>query len=1239
MTEAPNNNVKFPQKCPPPLPPPPPDKYRRNRSRFAVKNRSQCDIAKDEKNIEAQDQSKLFSDFQTITIDTAKKSAKSHDRIFARGNLMTDNNASDDPVPKSRLSFLSSRNIVASSERTARGEEYPSLFFTLRDFEDVMSATWNRSDPVNETSVANLQDTHLFAHSEIRETESQGMLGEDDDVCFRVTTTNLPFEKCLGGWKNRFGNDAFDDYQFGNNTRDNRITVRESSNHFDKDDDLDHRVGTKVRFVIESVSPIKSNCDYDAKINMPCDSLRSCESILDDERINEETITSSVQPFTDIYEEFAEVKDDKRDKSCTLNIEKRNFATEADDPLTLTNASNVDEVVKTISEMCYYDKSNDINCERTRREDSNSTSWGKRVENENLGIDEENTMNKTDACEESAAKQMDQKETLAASSENAEHIRRFTDDSIGISCTYEEANAAEIIEKRTHWEEEIFSKRSKKNDIKEDRFAESETVCINESNGSPLNDDMSRDNSVGGSSKRISINHLANKLPSLYDSRQSSIGESEERITRDCADSKIDCEKASPSEGIFSKSVPVKVRRDSFLETMLLDDPTDVSLEYAMISIPIAMPSQSVDKELSAPHESANKVRKLDSARVRERSCGFDNTIKVHTENEKVLKDIRKMGERTAVMPSANAKSVRLENKNAGDAKNDVLNELLCNFSNIKLKIVNSESKRPATRIGDEKNIIARPIAIDNKIFIENEAASSNSRTFEECRNENRDIIETKLGLSVKETVSVEDEMITGKIIKDDLARTILDPTIGEKIARNKTIAVTRFGEASFEVEAKTAKRSLAKSKVSEKDVRSEDTHVTSKIEKTSKNTENEISNTEQEMKKSRDVRTPKAILKKKSVECEEANQFQKRIPIGAPATMNKIFDSRELGTIADASRRGSLEKRARVVSKEAGSRVGEKTDEGMSFQADADPREIASRPAEDATSSDDKCAIARRITSVIPCNNNDNKRAVTAVANVSNDQSSRDVVTITPGKVRSFVKYYEIRGDATTAEGHSKINDREKVAKRKSTKNRTAPIATRSLQQTEIMAEGKKETEGGSISIKSNDAPETSLSKTRLSSRMPKDFPDNSVHGNLEAGSKLTGERERKSLHVSDKTHVPLAKSSVKKSVQFRGGFTVIRSAETFDENEEFAGIIVDHDADASKKKKVPGIPLSRNSQGHIREIAKLEKLPDTGKDFFPRRQTVAQIRAVANYEEESGINRFVAKPETPRLVFYCTV
>jgi hypothetical protein len=336
---------------------------------------------------------------------------------------------------------------------------------------------------------------------------------------------------------------------------------------------------------------------------------------------------------------------------------------------------------------------------------------------------------------------------------------------------------------------------------------------------------------------------------------------------------------------------------------------------------------------------------------------------------------------------------------------------------------------------------------------------------------------------------------------------------------------------------------------------------------------------------------------------------------------MNKIFDSKELDTSRSSLRDGRVHETA---SRETHDRGGKKTDEEVNADdgVDVDRKRIASRSAlalvENTTGSSDKCAIARKTISVTPCNNNDNNRAVTPVANVSNDQSSRDVVTITPGKVRSFVKYYEIRGDITTAERHSKINDREKVARCKSTKSPAAPVAARNPQRPEVITE-KKGTASGGKSIKSNndDVLRTTFNKAQPSmfaSMVPEHLPDISICKITEMKPKVTEEYEKTGSCVSDKeTHKPLAKVSAKKSVQFLRGFTVIDS-KTFDGNESTIStmVVADYEANASRKRKAPEIPRLRDfddCEKLVREITKMEKLPDTEKSSFQQRETVAQV------------------------------
>lgn len=1223
------SDVAISQKRPPPPPPPPllPEKCRRNNSRYVETRQPQCDTAANCPRAETERHHR-----ESSVVDTASRMIEAkprNDTRSAGGSSTSSNSAIDDPIPKSIVSkpppFLSSLN-VASSKRKAY-DRYPPLFFTRHDFENVVSDTWSRNDSVDPGDSQNLREEESSrAHT---------LLDDDGDVCFRVTTTNLPFEKCLGRWRDPFDDGdfarKFDDCRFEDSTDENdRTSGKRSSDVLDNNDEC-RVIGTKVRFAIDSPSSSPSKRGSNVKIGAPpCDSSRGRESIPGNEQAGEQSAASSSVKLTEIREEFADVKDccdNTRDKSYTSSVEKGNSATGEDDPF-VTGASEVDAKLKAIPQT-HCDGNNDVNCEKIR-EGSDLISWNVQTDDEIFETGKENIMTsdteKTVASEEYDAKQVNQ----SNSSRIAANVHSFADKSLETAGRIEKAAK---ITQGVHQEEKLFLKKTS-DDIKEKCVAKNEKVFFDESLQNFLNERCNDDES----SKNVSPGDLTNKSVKIEQTRR--LSEEDKKRSNSFADSENNYETVSPSEDIFAKNVPVKVRRDSFLETMLSDDLlTDISTNSAVIS---AVVSTSVVRELSATNESPNKIRKLDADIVTERECSRDfcNTTDMNTKNQNILKNSKKMEEK--IVKISSVRSMQSDIKSASDVKNDVLNELLCNFNNIKLKIVSPENKK--AKIGDDENI-SRPIAIDSRISNEKENAS---KSFKKSQNE---ICSVPVN---NETIDVDNDTMIIK--KGELTKIKIDKRpqdlknntpASEKITENKNIEIKKPNESSCDIKVARDNYKMKIDKNSS-DIKSEEVNVKTRIEKTSESIKSTIE-INREAKKSRDIRVPKTILKKTNVECarQQANEFQRRISIGAPATMNKIFDSRE--AIADASRKNSLMenggKRERI-SRKIHTRGEEKTDE-TDDEADDDRRWIASRSAlalvEDTMNSGDKCAIARKTISVNPCNNNDNNRAVTPVANVSNDQSFRDVVTITPGKVRSFVKYYEIRGDATTVERHSKINDREKVARRKFTEGHRVevPVAATSSQRPEVITTDG-ETKGGSVKSNDCDPPGTSFNKTQPSTfapRVPEDPPHNSVCKTTEMGTTMK-EYEESGSHLSDKeTRAPFAKTGAKKSVQFLGGFTVIHS-ETFGEDES-AGTLADRDTNTMRRKRAPEAPPpSRDSDDYQKlEIAKSEKPPNVGKDSLRPQEAVIQIHAEADHAQNSGINRFILKPETPQLVFYCTI
>ncbi|XP_012276265.1 uncharacterized protein LOC105697485 [Orussus abietinus] len=181
---------------------------------------------------------------------------------------------------------------AVSGSRSAVNK-YPPLFFTLQDFQEVMAD----SMPKEESNGSHLRnevepsrDRSLIAFLE------QSLDCEDEDVCFRVTTTNVPFEKCLNSW-----NVSFESCEFPGEIEANRYIFEDyidrgkrlprkqppstlfSDEVFDSNDaesiSTSHSA-TRVRFVIES--PSSSTPDETDWENRISDSLQNVESIRTD---------------------------------------------------------------------------------------------------------------------------------------------------------------------------------------------------------------------------------------------------------------------------------------------------------------------------------------------------------------------------------------------------------------------------------------------------------------------------------------------------------------------------------------------------------------------------------------------------------------------------------------------------------------------------------------------------------------------------------------------------------------------------------------------------------------------------------------------------------------------------------------------------------------------------------------------------------------------------------------------
>ena len=210
------------------------------------------------------------------------------------------------------------RNENGSGRSSPLPSNYPSLLFTLEDFQSVMGNSGISDRSINaqydsiiasDTSGDPTSITSFIDNSLVDELEE-----ESEEVYFRVTTTNVPFEKCLSGWSV-----SIDSKEFNSNfdetdhfifedyiDRSRRLNARPAAAAFLFDDDTfdnfakddadgvesNPRTATKVRFVIESPSESTSEVD---NFDDTLENLGKIETIIiDDRNLNENQCTSII---------------------------------------------------------------------------------------------------------------------------------------------------------------------------------------------------------------------------------------------------------------------------------------------------------------------------------------------------------------------------------------------------------------------------------------------------------------------------------------------------------------------------------------------------------------------------------------------------------------------------------------------------------------------------------------------------------------------------------------------------------------------------------------------------------------------------------------------------------------------------------------------------------------------------------------------------------------------------------
>ncbi|XP_031365801.1 uncharacterized protein LOC102678971 [Apis dorsata] len=560
----------------------------------------------------------------------------------------------------------------------------------------------------------------------------------------------------------------------------------------------------------------------------------------------------------------------------------------------------------------------------------------------------------------------------------------------------------------------------------------------------------------------------------------------------------------------------------------------------------------------------------------------LNESIKMDLEIQKILQESKEVGETDL------SKVVETGKKNASDVKCDVLNELLSNFNSIKLKPVSRvEKKRSADESGSER----------------------------ESRN--------------------------------DCNSPVVRRTSDEDIDSESTRKIPNNWKRDDELEKKQSQDDVNFPVPTESSVEPD-------------RMDSRCLSTEQERYQACPARgtIPKSSSVETGVEPIEAGEISKdlgdeeRIKSQYKSELDRRTREEEwTGRKSD----GDVEGRTRDGKENGGGRLEEEAQTGgCSEKTDARDESYYNRGAIarqlNAISGEKKSAIARR-NSRPHCNNNDNNRAVTTPVVLSDDQS-RDVVTITPGRVRKFVKYYEIRHEVTTTDKDSKANDR--LDGEVMLGHRSVYSIRRGLEARADTLNKKKKRRNDSPTGNQRRERSSSANSTRKESGMDENTGIIEKVGKRGDSSLATGEdrvvgddllieddqaeaKREEMVRVSSCTRA--GKTKRKKSVKFQGGFTVI-GAKSLEDNGPGGS------PDGQKpveRRKIPDRPRQRGAalvdkvdfqDGQSEELADADS-----RSFEDRDIAAAQIQAAAKCEECSGINRFVSKPETPRLVFYCTV
>ncbi|KAI4496469.1 hypothetical protein M0804_000279 [Polistes exclamans] len=811
--------------------------------------------------------------------------------------------------------------------------KYPPLFFTLDDLRNVItddnSTIENRSEEtsIEENAVKNVTGIESKVEKEVEENSFvDNNITMENEICFRVTPTNFPFEKCLDRWKTsleeneEFGIEDRNSFIFENYIdRSNRLNVRRSRSSMcydihetDGNNIIEEHTATKVRFVIESPSSSSTPDDLDDDNFPNVTNEETSELSINNHQLNQSDtqIFDKADLFGDVpFGSLLHKKNNTNENSeiiChSVNLIKDNL--ESENKMKSSNEDNKsdesysDNTLSLFSDNCFTEKEIDEfkiehNCS-SQKLSKNLENSKNNMENENVDYILENNQNILD----------DQNDQLYSKKELNKNERRKI-------CLTESVRSF-MNDDSLVWDES--------DDDEDETFIDSNCLKL--------------DTSVEVQSEDSSVTRIeeSKKEEEEEEGRRGSIltvpsfEESNDKMMMMIVDDSTSKETMNNNNNNNSKPVPVNVRRNSFLETML----TGGEIRSNWMNCEIV--------ETHPKNNRSNSIEELNNQRD-------SNLLKLNKQKNVGNNDKNSL---------LNEKRMIEDDDIISDVKNNVLNELISNFSTIKLKSVIKD---------DDK--------FKSKYSLNN---------FESVISDKKDKIEEEVEINGKKNDDDEDE--------------------------KKMITANQMAVQRIQAEIKETRQLDEQMMMMKKNKNSE-------IRK--KNFEFDLNHTY--------IKDSKIIINN-DIE-DNLSSSVREIIVGNEQVMkiNMIDDDDD---DLDETIRNEKELDLKKIMKKKNHRTN---DDDYDDDDDDD----------DDDSVDNKCAIIREKTPIVitHCNNDDNNRAITTPVDLSNDQSLADhdeTLTIIPGSVKNFVKYYEIiRQEKTTAFEDSKINDRKKMLVRSKEEN-----------------------------------------------------------------------------------------------------------------------------------------------------------------------------------------------------------